>query len=94
MQQPTPVADTVSLTGVAPMDTLPNGSAGTVTLVSGDANANGVLDVGETWTYTGSYAAMQADIDTGDILVNTVSVTSTQTPSPMKASASTTVHRA
>jgi len=29
----------------------------------GDANANDVLDVGETWTYTGTYVVSQEDLD-------------------------------
>ena len=81
----------VSLSAIAPLDTLPNGSVATLTLVSGDANANNVLDVGEAWTYTTSYAASQADINAGQPLVNTVSVTSAQTPAPVTASATTTV---
>ncbi len=49
---------------------------------SGDADGDGALDVGETWTYTGSYTATQSDIDDngggdGDI-DNTASVTTAQ----------------
>src|SRR5690606_3109695 len=36
-------------------------------LVSGDANSNGKLDVGETWTYTAAYAITQTDLDAGGV---------------------------
>ncbi|RYD87884.1 MAG: DUF11 domain-containing protein, partial [Sphingobacteriales bacterium] len=48
-------------------------------LTSGDANGNGKLDVGETWTYNGTYAVKQSDIDNNGspaasgYLINTVS---------------------
>ena len=44
---------------------------------SGDENNNGHLDVGETWTYTGTYIVTPADVRSGKI-VNTVSVTTSQ----------------
>jgi large repetitive protein len=81
----------VTLTGIAPLDTLPDGSAGPLTLVSGDSDGDSQLDVGETWTYGASYTATQADIQAGTPLVNNVSVTSTQTPQPVSASAITSV---
>ena len=31
--------------------------------MSGDADSDGQLDVGETWTYTGRYTLTQADMD-------------------------------
>ena len=30
---------------------------------SGDTDGDGRLDVGETWSYTGSYTVTQADLD-------------------------------
>jgi len=32
-------------------------------VISGDTNSNGLLDVGETWTFAGEYTVTQADID-------------------------------
>ncbi len=61
----------VSLSGVVLSDQFKriDGAALTLVpvLVSGDAGAPGVLDVGETWTYQASYALTQADIDAGGI---------------------------
>src|SRR5207248_640962 len=37
---------------------------------SGDGNGDGLLDVGEAWTYTCTYAVTQSDID-GGAIVNT-----------------------
>ncbi|WP_172448528.1 DUF7507 domain-containing protein [Caulobacter mirabilis] len=84
----------VSLTGVTPTDTLPDGTAGVLSPPSGDAGVLGVLDVGETWTYTTTFNATQAQIDAGATLTNTVSVVSTQTPAPTTATAATTVSTA
>ena len=36
---------------------------GNVTTYFGDTNSNGILDVNEIWTYTGSYTVQQSDID-------------------------------
>ena len=41
---------------------------------SGDVNSNGVLDAGETWTYTASHTLTQGEVDKGTQLVNTVTV--------------------
>jgi uncharacterized repeat protein (TIGR01451 family) len=88
-------AGNVSLTGVSVTDTLAPGArpinpGAPVESVSN----NGVLDVGETWTYTATFAVAQSDIDAGTSLVNTASVTSTQTPAPVDASATTTISQA
>ena len=69
----------VSLTGVTPTDTLPDGSTGTLTGPVTDTGAVGVLDVAEVWTYNISYPVSQAVIDAGNPLVNTVEVTSNET---------------
>ncbi len=76
----------VSLTNVVLTDDL----AGTATLSSGD-DGDGVLEVGEVWIYTATYAATQADIDDGDALVNTASVTTTQIPVAVTDDATTTI---
>src|SRR5690606_25437092 len=34
---------------------------------SGDTNGDGILDVTETWIYTGTYTITQADIDAGQV---------------------------
>jgi uncharacterized repeat protein (TIGR01451 family) len=52
----------VTLTSVAATDPLC-----TLTPTSGDADTDGRLDVGETWTYGCTYIATQADIDAGSI---------------------------
>jgi uncharacterized repeat protein (TIGR01451 family) len=67
----------VSLTGVVVTDDLATSGP---TFVSGDDTNPGVLDVGETWTYTASYDVTQADIDAGDDLVNVATADSNETP--------------
>ncbi|WP_300008487.1 Ig-like domain-containing protein, partial [uncultured Dokdonia sp.] len=53
----------VSISDVVVLDApLPIGG---ITFVDGDTDADGELDVDETWTYTGSYAITQDDIDAG-----------------------------
>ncbi|MFC0264598.1 DUF7507 domain-containing protein, partial [Fontibacter flavus] len=76
----------VSLTGVAVTDPFAGGAA----LESGDANNNGVLDIGEAWVYSAVYAATQSDIDAGDDLVNTAYVNTNET-SEQSATATTTI---
>ncbi|MFC0264599.1 DUF7507 domain-containing protein, partial [Fontibacter flavus] len=76
----------VSLTGVAVTDPFAGGAA----LESGDANNNGVLDIGEAWVYSAVYAATQSDIDAGDDLVNTAFVNTNET-SEQSATATTTI---
>jgi len=66
----------VTLNNVAPVDLLPDGSVAVLTGPLSDSGIAGSLDVGEVWTYTTSYAAIQADIDAGAALINTVSVSS------------------
>ncbi|MDV7188628.1 hypothetical protein R3X25_15200, partial [Lutibacter sp. TH_r2] len=64
--------------------------AGSATLTSGD-DGDLVLEVGETWIYTASYAATQSDIDLGTDLVNTASVSTTEVAGPIEDSATTTI---
>jgi len=75
-----------SLTGVVLTDVL----AGGATLISGDTNSNNILDVGETWTYSATYAVTQADIDAGTALVN-VAVIDTDQTDQQQADATTTI---
>ena len=69
----------ISLTGVALTDPML-----TLAYVSGDALAVGMLDPGETWTYTGSYVLLQTDIDSnggGDGYIdNTATVATNELP--------------
>lgn len=58
----------------------------TMTLVSGDFSGPGVLDPGETWTWTGVYKLTQPDLDAGKV-DNEAALTSAQLP-PQTASAS------
>ena len=57
------------------------------TFVSGDTDADGRLDVSETWTYTGSYTVTQADLDgegnagSDHDIDNTATATADNTPS-------------
>jgi gliding motility-associated-like protein/uncharacterized repeat protein (TIGR01451 family) len=55
----------VSLNTITVTD--PHVGLSAVTLQSGDANANNILEVTETWIYTATYTVTQADIDTGSI---------------------------
>lgn len=82
----------VSLTGVTPVDTLPDGTAGSLTGPVADTGAAGVLDVAETWTYNISYPVSQAIIDTGATQINTVEVVSNETgDTPVSDTASTEI---
>jgi len=84
----------VSLTNVALNDTLPDGSVAVLTGPINDIGIAGALDVGEVWTYSGSYAVSQSEVDEGFTLTNTVDVTSTETGNDsVSASALTTINR-
>jgi uncharacterized repeat protein (TIGR01451 family) len=84
-------AGNMTLTGVTVTDSLT-----TLTLASGDTDNDGKLDLGETWTYSGSYTVQQSDIDNGGVvnpaltLTNTASADTAQT-APETASASVSV---
>lgn len=84
----------VSLTGVTPGDTLPDGTVGTLTGPVADTGTAGVLDVAETWTYNISYPITQATIDAGATQVNTIEVVSNETgTTPVSDTASTEIVR-
>lgn len=78
----------VVLTDDYPGTVVPNA---VLSVDSGDTNANGILDVGETWTYSTTYTVTQADIDAGVDLVNTASVVTTELPTPQSDTAESTV---
>ena len=66
----------LDLTNVNITDVLPNGNNGVLIGPTGDNGVTGVIETGETWTYTISYTTSLADFQTGNSpLVNTVSVT-------------------
>ena len=72
-----------SLTNVSINDVLTQGGAPRTltsgpTIGSGDTNNNGVLDVGETWNFSASYAITQSDIDNGSDILNTADVSTTE----------------
>ena len=54
------------------IDSVIDDKAGAATYVSGDTNFNGLVDVGETWTYTADYTILATDPDP---VVNVVTVT-------------------
>ena len=60
------------------------------TLVSGDTDTDGQLDVDETWVFEGSYTVTQADMDAGGVIHSEVTVDSDQT-APVTESADVTV---
>ncbi|MCC0029939.1 MAG: hypothetical protein H6891_06640 [Brucellaceae bacterium] len=84
-----------AMTGVTVTDILAQNGVNTPLAVSGptgDGGTAGVLDIGETWSYTASHTVTQAQIDDGNDLVNTVTVGTAQMgASAGSASASTTI---
>lgn len=64
----------VSLTNLEILDPLL--PEGTILLDQGDLNADGVLDVTESWTYKATYTISQEDIDAG-VIVNQATATAT-----------------
>lgn len=82
----------IPLSGIAIVDTLPDGTNGTPVLQSGDTNSDGNLDIDETFVYSLSYTVSQDDIDTNTALTNQISVTTTETgATPETSSANTPV---
>ena len=83
----------VALTGVTVTDAV-EGRVGTVNVTSytGDTNNDGKLDTNEIWTYTGSYALLQSDLDSNGVnndgkLTDTASVDTAQTDPAKTATA-------
>ncbi|MFD1344367.1 DUF7507 domain-containing protein [Litorisediminicola beolgyonensis] len=74
----------ISLTGYTITDALIENAGGSLSGPTGDGGTIGVLDVGESWTFTGSYAITQTDLDTQDgsdcEIENVVLVDFDQTP--------------
>ena len=83
-----------TLTGITPVDELSQGAA-TLALtsgltLSGDADNDGDLDVGETWIYAATFDALQAQINDGGDIVNEITINPAEAPS-QSAAATTTI---
>ena len=73
---------TRSITGVDADEIYPGAGTGLLGAATESISNNGILDVGETWTYRASYRVTQADIDAGANLINTISVVTNEVPRP------------
>jgi uncharacterized repeat protein (TIGR01451 family) len=87
----------MTMTGVSLSDPLLTGTHGTLSGATESSSANGELNVGETWTYTGTYTAQQSDINNngggdGDI-DNTATAHTTQQPTNLSSSTETPIDR-
>ena len=69
----------VSLTGIEQNNTLSNGLPLSFSPITESVSFDGILQVGEMWTYTTTYTVTQADIDSGLVIINTASVDSNET---------------
>ncbi len=63
------------------------------TLTSGDAAPTGVLNVGETWVYSATYAVTQSNIDSGPSITNNASFSTTEAPLVTSNTVATTITR-
>ena len=81
----------VSLTDVGLNDLMPDGSLGSITGPVSDIGIQGVLDVGESWTYSSNYSVTQNTIDAGEILTSTVAVVSKETGSSEVSDSASTI---
>jgi uncharacterized repeat protein (TIGR01451 family) len=86
----------MTLTGATLTDPLLQGAHGTLSAPTESLTTNGELDVGETWTYTGTYTAQQSDIDNGGVVDDSLKITNIATADtaqtdPKTASASVPV---
>jgi uncharacterized repeat protein (TIGR01451 family) len=81
----------VDLTGVVLTDEFAPAS-----LTGGDADNDGVLDITETWTYTASHTVTQAEMDSGETLVNVATVYASYNDNAFEklGDASTTINQA
>ena len=82
---------TRSITGVDADEIYPGAGTGSMGAARESISYNGILDVGETWTYRVTYVVTQADIDAGADLINTVRVVTNEVPGPTIATAVTPV---
>jgi Calx-beta domain/Domain of unknown function DUF11 len=88
---------TATLNAPVITDSLAQGSALTLTsgptLTSGDAAPLGILNVGETWIYTATYAVTQANINNGASISNTATFATSDAPLQTSNTATTTITR-
>jgi len=84
-------AGTLDITNVNITDVLPDGNNGVLVGPTGDNGTVGILEIGETWTYTSSYITSLIDFTNAVDLVNTVSVTATEITTPEVDTAITTI---
>ena len=92
---------TIASTGNVPLtapvltDALSNGAGLTrssgPTLTSGDAAPLGVLNAGETWIYTATYAVSQANINNGSSITNNATFDSAETAALTSNTVTTTI---
>lgn len=92
---------TIASTGNVPLtapvltDALSNGAALTLTsgptLTSGDAAPLGVLNAGETWIYTATYAVSQANINNGAAITNSATFDTAETAPATSNTVTTTI---
>ena len=84
----------VALTGVNLTDVITQGGALTLTsgptLASGDVNSNAEIDPSETWIYSATYSVTQANMDNGDTIANTATISTAQT-APQSSTVNTTL---
>ena len=80
---------TLDITNINIINLLPDGSNGVLVGPTGDAGTPGVLDIGETWTYTVSYTTSLVDFQNAIDLVSSISVTATEVTTPEEDTAIT-----
>ena len=81
----------VPLTGLTVTDQVEANIATSATFVSGDVNGNGILDVGEIWTFSATHTLTQAEVNSaggGDGLLTNVATAVTNETPPQTAIAS------
>lgn len=88
----------VTLNGLSLSDTLALGSGARTlttgpTLSSGDADSDGQIDVGETWTYAASYTVPLADMNSTGSYANSATFDTAQTAPLTSATVTTNVTR-
>src|SRR5690606_12496328 len=84
----------VSLSGITANDAVVQGSTSTGLTLSSPAGDNlnfGILDVGEVWTYTVTYAVNQSHIGNGGNIVNTFTFDADELGTPVSDGATTAV---
>jgi gliding motility-associated-like protein/uncharacterized repeat protein (TIGR01451 family) len=81
----------IDINGVNASEIYPGPGAGTLSEPEESIESDRILNPGETWRYTASYAVVQSDIDAGRSLNNTIIITSTEIPGPLSASAITPI---